>query len=145
MVSGGSKGVNKNIYAHWFFANDDGDWFDSWRYPFIHDERPICSHCGTKFEKDVLELTQCPECGAYMLTIEEGIRRGVFFNIYNLRDHILEAAQKDYDVSGIVMSEYLRTCDLALTVEEKRYLLAWAGDNEFMRVTDDGEIGDMEE
>lgn len=125
--------MNENIYAHWVFANDEGIWFDTWRYPFIHDKRPICSHCGTKFEKDVLEYTRCPKCGAYMLTMEEGIR-----------DYIIEAVKEDYHNADVIMSAYLRTCDLDLSVEEKRYLLAWAGDDEFMTVTDDGEIVDKE-
>lgn len=57
-----------------------------------------------------------------------------------MRDYIIEAAKADYHNSDVAMSEYLRKCDLDLTVEEERYLLTWAGDDEFMAIADNGEI-----
>lgn len=64
-------------YAHWVYADEDGVWFDG-RYPFIKDERPICSHCGTQFDRIVEHYKRCPECGSRMLTLKEGMELGVF-------------------------------------------------------------------
>lgn len=64
----------------------------------------------------------------------------------NDKPSILERVQRiskikeDYRKSDVVMSEYLRTYDGDLTVVEKRFLLNWAGEDDLMMVTDDGEI-----
>lgn len=48
-----------------------------------------------------------------------------------IRECIVKSVKEDYiENSDVVMSEYLRSCDLDLTIEEKRYLLEWAGEDD---------------
>ena len=47
--------------------------------------------------------------------------------------------KKQYMRNDICMSELLRMHD-ELTVSQKRELLLWSGDDEFMRVTETGEL-----
>ncbi len=47
--------------------------------------------------------------------------------------------KKQYIRNDICMSELLRMHD-ELTVSQKRELLLWSGDDEFMRVTETGEL-----
>lgn len=65
-------------YAHWVYGAHDGTWWTSPEYGWIVDKRPICSHCGNKFGSAALDYKRCPMCGAHMLTIEEGVKLGVF-------------------------------------------------------------------
>lgn len=51
----------------------------------------------------------------------------------------LKKVKETYYNSGLVMSEFLRSYS-GLTVEQKRELLQWSGEDIFMRVLDDGEI-----
>lgn len=51
----------------------------------------------------------------------------------------LEKYKEEYKESDVLMSEFLRSCD-DLTVDEKRELLHWAGDDDLMEVTDDGDV-----
>lgn len=61
-------------------------------------------------------------------------------NSENVRMDVIIQAEKDYYDSPVVMSEFLRTYDVDLTVAEKRYLLDWDGEEEYMVVTDEGVI-----
>lgn len=45
-----------------------------------------------------------------------------------------------YANSNVVMSEYLRNCGISLTAEEKRRLLEYAGEEDYVVVLDTGEI-----
>ena len=45
-----------------------------------------------------------------------------------------------YANSNVVMSEYLRNCSVSLTAEEKRKLLEYAGEEDYVVVLDTGEI-----
>lgn len=47
--------------------------------------------------------------------------------------------KKQYIRNDICMSELLRMHD-ELTVSQKRELLLWSGDDEFMQVTENGEL-----
>lgn len=47
--------------------------------------------------------------------------------------------KKQYMRNDICMSELLRMHD-ELTVSQKRELLLWSGDDEFMQVTENGEL-----
>ena len=51
----------------------------------------------------------------------------------------VEKYKKEYIRSDVVMSEFLRSCD-DLTVDEKRELLHWAGEDDLMEVTDDANV-----
>lgn len=51
----------------------------------------------------------------------------------------VEKYKKEYMKSDVVMSEFLRSCD-DLTVDEKREMLHWAGEDDLMEVTDDGDV-----
>ena len=51
----------------------------------------------------------------------------------------VEKYKKEYIRSDVEMSEFLRSCD-DLTVDEKRELLHWAGEDDLMEVTDDAKV-----
>lgn len=51
----------------------------------------------------------------------------------------VEKYKKEYMKSDVVMSEFLRSYN-DLTVDEKRELLHWAGEDDLMEVTDDGDV-----
>ena len=56
-------------------------------------------------------------------------------------DFTVNFLKEEYKKSEIVMSEFLRAFDdLDLTVKQKRELMEWSGDDNYMMVTDDGEI-----
>lgn len=67
-------------YAHWVYEAHDRTWWNSPEYGWVVDKRPVCSHCGNKFGSAALDYKRCPMCGARMLTIEEGVKLGVFSN-----------------------------------------------------------------
>lgn len=66
-------------YAHWVYADEDGMWFANPGYMFIIDRKPICSHCGTKFDQIVERYRRCPECGAHMLATKGDIKHVRFY------------------------------------------------------------------
>ena len=58
----------------------------------------------------------------------------------NCSDTVINRVKKEYETSEVTMSEYLRSCSYYLTVKEKRYLINWAGEEDFVEVLDNGKI-----
>lgn len=58
----------------------------------------------------------------------------------NCSDTVINRVKKEYEASEVIMSEYLKSCPYNLTVEEKRYLINWAGVDDFIEVLDNGKI-----
>lgn len=52
----------------------------------------------------------------------------------------IDKIKEDYLQNDIVMSELIRNCYNDLSVKEKRELLNWSGDDEYVRVLSDGSI-----
>ena len=52
----------------------------------------------------------------------------------------IQRVMSGYANSNVVMSEYLKNCSASLTAEEKRKLLEYAGEEDYVVVLDNGEI-----
>lgn len=112
------------------------------------------------------DAKRCDRCGSYYMENEKTVSiRSTYdgsFTYYNLCDSCVEKivsfmeqpelgdaalynqrmrrVKQGYINSDVCMSEYLRTCCIPLTVEEKRKLLEYAGEDEYVVVLDNGEI-----
>ena len=61
-------------------------------------------------------------------------------SIGNIREDVLKRCRREYFDSGMVMTEYLMNYGKDLTVDEKKWLLDWGGENTLFKVNKKGEI-----
>lgn len=95
----------------------------------IDDEFPVELHLTSRSGWNIKEYDLCDKCWEELMDFLD-----------NCSDTVINRVKKEYEDSEVIMSEYLRSCPYNLTVEEKRYLINWAGEEDFVEVLDNGKI-----
>lgn len=102
-------------------------------YRYIEREKIYCSQCIHDIGKFNVVCKNCHDFGNFEKKEE-------------IRTDIINKCKEDYWNTGwCIMSEYLRQCPYELTAAEKRYLLEYAGEEDYVMVDDKGQIIDMED
>lgn len=136
---------NPHHWQHWILLNDEpneGEIILDMPYNYILEM--ICDWWAFSWSKGNLRaIFDWWNEHSKWIKISDKTRQTVITILDKIATKLdqLDSIKEEYRKSDLTMSEFLRSFD-GLTVSQKKELLNWSGDDEYVTVTDTGEIVD---